>query len=388
MATRSGKRCLFVCLGVTPSPAPRRGGEVRARQNWQALRDLGYEVTVVAAGHQQPDWPDMDPATFLDVPRQRVLLDLVRNGALLRRARARIRSLASGHRLVFCEHWPSLMCCPRELGPVYSCHDLESKLVPIRFARKGKKTTWKRWLYLRAIGLAERSMLRRASRVLCVSATEASQVHRLTGRPAAYLPIVTGDLRAGSRPDRPAPARAWLFGTSGATANKVILDQLQAGLLAQLRRGIRGLEFHQAGSIRTFEPRQKQWLHENVHVHGFVEDLSSAMRFGDFCLMPYPHDTGFRTKIPLLCAYGVIPVGYPITFACCPEMVDGVNCVMARSPDEWVARLSALVADDSARSALAEGALRTRERQFSQAALLARYADLLEAKEPRTPDGY
>jgi glycosyltransferase involved in cell wall biosynthesis len=137
-------------------------------------------------------------------------------------------------------------------------------------------------------------------------------------------------------------------------------------------------EFHQLGAYSTYDAEKIKWLHDHFTVHGFVEDPAKMFQTGDICLMPYQQDTGFRTKIPEVCGYGMIPAGYGPTFACCPEMRDGFNCIIAETPAQLVEKLAQLQADEPARRRLATNAYQTRRQDFSFAVLLERYRHILK----------
>ena len=79
-----------------------------------------------------------------------------------------------------------------------------------------------------------------------------------------------------------------------------------------------------------------------------------------------------------MCGYGVIPVGYTVSFACCPEMRDGHNCVIAASPEALARRLAHVCADRATRAGLAAAAIETRRNDLSPERLLTKYRRVLE----------
>ena len=197
--------------------------------------------------------------------------------------------------------------------------------------------------------------------------------------PVEYIPIASLEaprpvcLEDGATLSSNEPARLWFYGNAAATSKQIMLDHLRSELFELLEAAVPSAEFHQAGSYIAYDQDVIDWLHQKFRVHGFLEDPAQVFRAGDLCLVPYQKDTGFRTKIPELCGYGVIPVGYPISFACCPEMRHGENCVMASTPHALAEQVAEVCADVGRRSRLAAGAIETRRTHFSDGVLLQKY---------------
>ena len=287
--------------------------------------------------------------------------------------------MVSGRDLIFCENLWALLCCPRVPNIIYSCHDIDSKLRRLRFNYGGGMQRLRQRLRLSVYGWLEKQTLRRATSILCVSASEAAWIRRWTGRPTQYLPIVADGLTAVRESKLKNSPRYFFYGGSGATANRLMLSHLKSNLLGRIEKHIPGAEFHQIGSCARYNGEQISWLTKHFIVHGFVDNVTSMMRFGDVCLIPYEHDTGFRTKIPELCAMGVIAAGYPVSFACCPEMEDDRNCVMGHNPEELALRLAANHTDSNARKRLANNSVETFRTRFAWPVLQTRYEELLSA---------
>jgi len=373
------KRAVFISLGLFPCPDCRTAPEVRAWQNLLALRELGIETTIVTTSDPLnrtiPDFPvvfapPLPETHFVQFHRQ---LQYRRTVAALVARQAR-----ENDAFLFCEHWAALASAPRHPRIVYSCHDLERNLGRLRrLVKLNSAITVKMRLHWWLTEFLEDCLFKKVNRAICVSASEALTVEARWGIPVEYIPIVP----SGSVTEPPAalnPAlRFWFYGSSGATSNKIILDHLARELYLLLKQANPRAEFHQAGNYTTDTPEKIEWLQRHFTVHGFVDNPAKLFQRGDFCLIPYPYDTGFRTKIPEVCGYGMIPVGYPMTFACCPEMRDGYNCVVADTPRALAMKLASVANDDTQRARLAAGAIETRRQNFSSAALLDKYRHIL-----------
>jgi glycosyltransferase involved in cell wall biosynthesis len=375
------RKAVYLTLGIYPGETPRTGAEVRAQQNLAALRALDYEITVITTPDPQQRTIDAPKVVRVEpFPAEPFVHAHLRRSYHRKVAEVVRQELAGPSTVLFCEHWAALLCSPLHARIVYSCHDLESELMRQRRRRKSTGITLKTRLYWRVAGWLEWRLLRKAARVICVSASEAKKIHHRLQIPVEYIPIVAeSPVPASPSHVRPGGAvRLWFYGASGATSNKIMLDHLANGLFDQLRAALPAAEFHQLGSYQTYDADKIEWLRRHFTVHGFVDDLAPLFQRGDFCLIPYQCDTGFRTKIPEVCGYGMICAGYPATFACCPEMRDGYNCVIAESPSTLAEKLAQVAGDPAARERLAAGAMETRQRDFSFATLLEKYRRALD----------
>lgn len=372
------KKVLFLSLGVYPTAQTRTATEVRAVQNLTALQTLGCDLTVITTPdplNRPPLYgrtvlaPPLPGENFVEFQKHRHYLRQVRN--LVR------QTLGGAEDVLFCEHWAALACSPRHERLIYSMHDFEAKLIPARRLRKGQRVTWRTRLYWHYARWLEDQLAHKSAAIIAVSASEAREALARWRRPATYIPIVSFEPEKPQGEFSAARLRFWLYGSSGATSNKIILDHLHDILFSRLKASMPQAEFHQVGSCQRYDADKLAWLKENFTVHGFVDQVGGLFRPGDFCLIPYAFDTGFRTKIPEMCGYGIIPVGYPITFACCPEMRDDVNCVAAETPTTLAAKLAQIATDPARRQRLSDGALATRRQELSFAAQLERYRQAL-----------
>src|SRR5205814_6707358 len=94
-------------------------------------------------------------------------------------------------------------------------------------------------------------------------------------------------------------------------------------------------------------------------------------------LICYSEDTGFRTKLVTATASGVVNIGYDITFRCVPEFTHGVDCLMAKSPEEMVKVLQTFAGDALLRRRLGEGAGAPYAPEFSFESQLPKYDQAL-----------
>jgi len=373
-------KVLYFSLGIYPGTPIRAAAEVRARQNLVALRELGYDILVLTPRDEQGRNGLGFPTVWLEPLPTWIFGEFLRR----RDYRKKIQQVVSEHltdssMLLFCEHFFALACCPPHPRLVYSMHDLAVQTIRLRGSLRARPVTFKTRLFWRYLEWLEGRLIRKAQSVICVSASEAAKVNSRWHIATEYIPTVSAEAAAPLAAENlSGPARFWFYGSSGATANKVMLDHIADKIFDLIQVAIPGAEFHQVGQCDTYAPARIEWLQRHFTVHGFVENPANIFRRGDFCLIPYEHDTGFRTKLPELCGYGMIAAGYPATFACCPEMRDGYNCIIGANPAELVQKLAAAAADPTLRRKLTEGAIATRREAFSHAALLGRYRHALD----------
>jgi len=329
------RRAVFVTMGIFPGNPTRAATEVRARQNLLALRALGYETTVITM--PDPHQRSVEgPVVWLEPKIVSPFIHFFLNFSCRRKIRRTIaRQAVDNSTVILCEHWAAMLCCPTHPRVVYSFHDFESRLTVERRKRKGTPVSIKSRVYWWAAERLERWMIKQATRVLSVSASEAEKLRTEWGADAIYIPTVPEETPAAVESVNTGPLRLWIYGSSAATSNKIVLDHLANGLFDKLKAALPTAEFHQAGKFDTYDADKIEWLKRNFQVHGFIADLGKIFQTGDICLIPYEKDTGFRTKIPEACGYGMIPAGYTLSFACCPEMWDGENCVMAANPEDF-----------------------------------------------------
>jgi len=374
------KKLVYLSPNIYPGTPTLVAPEVRAQQNLAALRALGYEITVVTAADPAKRPAGGDRLVLIEPFPMRTFVRVQACWAYRRRVRQIVqRELSNPATVLLCDHWPALMCSPRHSRTVYSCHDLESNLMRWRRLRKNSGIKLRTHAYWWVADWLEWRLLGRAGRFISVSASEAEKIRVRLGLSGEYIPIVApGPAPAHAVGVEKAAIRFWLYGASSTTSNKIMLDHLANGLFAQLQAAIPSAEFHQLGNYSSYDADKIDWLRQHFQLHGFVKDPAAFFRPGDFCLIPYEQDTGFRTKLPEACGYGMIAAGYPATFACCPEMRDGYNCVIGSSPAELVEKLAKVSANETLRQRLADGAFETRQRDFSFDALLERYRRALD----------
>lgn len=382
-------RILYLCP-YAPSSTATGGGPVFGWQNIAAISELGHEIHLVATTTSEipedvrarvasvthcvpiaPGWRTVD-RLIARIFRSETLAfqfpDWEGISPQVEAALSRIRP-----DLVFADWIGSLQHLPRDFGgpTVYAHHDFIHQLLRVR-ARAGRLRLRRPDILSRSrLERIETSLVRRASRVISVSASD-RPVFDSAGVECRYVPIVGAPIPRTERSPSPLP-RAVLLGRSN-TAMNATRRNLRTRIWPLLEPNLRSrIEWHQIGEIPGHPTKDWHWVAENFVVHGFKPDLSEVLRPGDLCLVPYADDTGFRAKFVTAAAHGMVNIGYERTFECAEEFTPGYDCLAARSDEHFAALLRDWVSNPELRERMSESARLTYEERFSIASVLPSY---------------
>ncbi len=377
-------------------------------QNLCALRALGHEVHLAVLGSNDPITDDvrertatthqisatrtplalrplarvLNPETFpLRFPSSTGFADAVDDLA---------RSLKPA--LIWADSVWALAAAPRDRYPVvFGNYDFLFKLKTVR------KSTARRLeprdlldvkalrarihrpdaMTLSTLKSLELRLAGEAAHVMCVSASE-SEFLQTRGIQSTTIPIV-GPTIPKPTVVRDAKPRFFLFGNHN-TAHASALAEIRHRLWPALEKVGGPGEWHQLGKPPKRPDQDWQWMERSFqHIHGFVDDLATVFRPGDISVVPYRHDTGFRTKFTVAAGYGVVSAGYQESFLCAPEFTPSVNCIAATTAEDLAATLRRVVDDHAWSSSLGEGARELYEKTYTFEAQLPRYAQVLDS---------
>ena len=393
-------RITMLCVPFAPRRCARNGGELRFWQNASSLLALGHKLTLLVPADRVQDLDLQADGTALEIIPTKIqrpaegrwnsyrlaLLSMLSNRAALRYfLRIDPESLTTALRQV--EREPNQLVWAEWVGGMwaavpfkrvlYSHTDFLHKVINVRYQTKRRRITLRERLRLRRLQRAELALSDRAQAVICVSAAEAVE---LTARrtDVTYIPIVGPTIR---RPEANAEpvARVFLFGTGANTAMRRALAFLREELWPRLGEVRNRVEWHSVGEPDGLDVGGNwTWMVQHFKSHGFVEDLSRVFRPGDGLLMPYPENTGFRTRFVTAAAYGVVAVGLQSTFSCAPEFKNELNCLVAQDTAGLVRQLERFSSDRTLRSRLGRAAMELYRREFSFEAQLPKYRLVLE----------
>jgi len=238
---------------------------------------------------------------------------------------------------------------------VFSHHDW---LYRVRRYRWQENLDWRmRWLINRTRS-AEMQIYRAASVALSGSRTDVQRLEQAGCRRVSWIPLsydAYPPLPAEVRPA--ADFRVTHLGSTETTANRLGLqayfDRAHERAVALCRqRGIEPQLWLLGDLSRTPEPLAGQIRGSGATLTGYVTELAAALRPFDLSIIPYEHDTGFRTKLPLLFRYAQVLVATRISLA--GSWVEGMEdvCCVVESVNDFPEAIAELASDPVRREAL------------------------------------
>lgn len=251
---------------------------------------------------------------------------------------------------------------------VFSNHDLAHRIRKIRSG--GASSLRDQWLNA-TLQRAEKSVLLAADVVVSGSVTDCERLRemghsRVYPVPMAYKTVPDVDLSGSAGAD----LRITHLGSLETTANRVGLE----AYLRKVHPKIKDAELRIIGDASKVKDPLKSLLTEaNANLLGFVPDLADALRPFDISILPYEHDSGYRTKLPVLLSYGQVVVSTCAAVA--GTQVAGLDdvCVLLDTLDEFPAAINKLAADPAARERLGRAARDFYEAHFTFTGMLDHY---------------
>jgi len=130
-------------------------------------------------------------------------------------------------------------------------------------------------------------------------------------------------------------------------------------------------------SSQAKPPLNKLLLQKNIVLAGYISDLSSILRPFDIAILPYTHDSGYRTKIPLLMgsAQVIVATRAAVAGSLLPGMED--VCILLDRVEEFPQKIAWLSMHPDERRRRGEASRTFAKRYFSLDAVLPLYSKLL-----------
>jgi glycosyltransferase involved in cell wall biosynthesis len=176
--------------------------------------------------------------------------------------------------------------------------------------------------------------------------------------------------------------RVALVGGVEGTASRQGHSALATAVLPALDRqlGADGYELHFIGRTPDVLPAELQAIadHPSVHFRGHVTDLESELFATDVLLFPSRYPVGIRTRIVTALGFGCCVVSNDTAALGAPELIDGVNCLLATDEEALARQLVAACVSPELRERLGTAGRRTYEESFSPWSAGRRVVEVLE----------
>jgi hypothetical protein len=234
------------------------------------------------------------------------------------------------------ERWTNL-----KVPVIYAHHDWEYKLALLRV----KPNLSKRFHTFQKKRV-EKQLVKGV--VACVSGsfTEANEIAQMSAKPALYLPT-TYDAVKPKLPPRNTPAIVHLGGM-GTTANRLGLERFLDVCWPTIKSELPKIKLKVVGSLKHAGTGLSTKLNDsNIECLGFAQDLDKVMYPNDIHIVPWEHNTGTRTRIPLVFNYEQVLVATKASVECYPELKHDINCILCDDLPDMAKQINDLYKDQN-----------------------------------------
>ena len=265
---------------------------------------------------------------------------------------------------------------------IYAHHDWLHRVRKIRRRASGK-THWRDRLWTVSMRRLERQLIRKSTAVISGSTSEAQEIQALGGREVVVIPTTYDPIPPPPPACRAAhPPHLVHLGALSTTANYVgllaYMETVHPVLRVLLQEAQLEMPFHVIGDAAGAKPRLLRCLEAaSVSLPGHVDDLQQVFRPFDITIIPYQHDTGTRTKLPLLFNHAQVVVAMRAAVAGSAEVRPGENCVVVDALEAMPERLMKLARDPALRERIGRAAKATFDQYYTREAHLPKFERVL-----------
>ncbi|MDQ3071901.1 MAG: glycosyltransferase [Bacteroidota bacterium] len=221
----------------------------------------------------------------------------------------------------------------------------------------------------------EYNVCRKATSVVSGSSSEFNEIYKL-GQIKVFQIPVTYDTPHITQSPLKDQADIVHLGGMGTTANRIGLSNFIFNAWDSL--GLPDKKLVIAGSVVGAGDVLENEL-RRFSTKGFVKDLSEVMHYGDIHIIPWHKNTGQRTRLPLVLAYGQVVVAVRQSIEGFPEMKDNYNCFLVNSVEEMPDAIKKVMGDLELRKYIADNAQKTYKKFYSKESVHIRYRSVLSS---------
>ena len=216
----------------------------------------------------------------------------------------------------------------------------------------------------------------------CVSgsATESAQIRRLGCRHVVYLPPFSAPVDERSLPTPGSRPHVVQFGGMRTAANRIGVERfLQSAWPVVLQAEDPPPELWIVGPMDGAPESLRRLLDAAGAIcPGYIEDMPAVLRPDDIHVIPWEHDTGTRTRVPVAFNYRQALLSTRAAVACLPEITHGKDAWLVDDLEAMGHAIVKLFRDDSLRQELARAGRETLLRTFTREAVQPRFDRFIE----------
>jgi glycosyltransferase involved in cell wall biosynthesis len=131
----------------------------------------------------------------------------------------------------------------------------------------------------------------------------------------------------------------------GTTANRIGLERFLDVCWQSIKEAIPNIQLVVVGSIERAQPSLKEKLQDDqIKTLGFVKDLGDVLRPKDIHIVPWEHNTGTRTRIPVALNYEQALVTMRASAQCFCEVISD-NAILCEDLEQMKEAIIHLYSD-------------------------------------------
>jgi glycosyltransferase involved in cell wall biosynthesis len=252
---------------------------------------------------------------------------------------------------------------------IYSHYDWLWRIKRYRFGKKstGWRYKFRFWVWKRS----DRWLMRRVAGSVSGSTSEATEMRSLGASNVAYFPPTYVPVELSKLSRSVSAPRIVHLGGMQTTATRKGLERFLEVTWPILCRGLdEQPEFWVIGNMKG-APKSLLGSLDQVGAvcPGFVKDLKSVLRPFDIHVVPWEHNTGTRTRIPLALNYGQILVSTKPAAACFPSLRHNVDCILVDDLHCMASEIIGLLTNQQRRKRIGVAARKAFMENFTREAL-------------------
>lgn len=221
--------------------------------------------------------------------------------------------------------------------------------------------------------------MRRVAGCVSGSTSEATEMRSLGASNVAYFPPTYVPIELSELSESVSSPRIVHLGGMQTTATRKGLKRFLEVTWPILCRGLdKQPEFWVIGNMEGAPKSLLGSLDQAGAVcTGFVKDLKSVLRPFDIHVVPWEHNTGTRTRIPLALNYGQVLVSTKAAAACFPNLRHDIDCILVDDLDCMTSEILDLLTNQQRRRRIGEAARKAFMENFTREALQPSFNEFL-----------